>query len=154
MLVTVATFTEAWEAHIFRGRLLAEDIFAVVSHEHHVGLTWPEALALGGVKVQVSRVDREKALGVAKRCRTGALQAELAATNSDFAGPQCPECGATHITHRRSLPMLILLLTSAFVAGPIFPLRSSVHRCAACGAKWVDRSDPSADPSSLPGQAP
>lgn len=146
MLVTIATFTEPWEAHIFRGRLLAEDIFAVVSHEHHVSLNWPFALALDGVKVQVSRVDRERALDTARRCRTGELQAELAAADSDFADPPCPECGATRITHRRSFPMLVLLLTSAFVTGQIFPLRSSVHRCGVCGAKWVDRTDPIADP--------
>ena len=150
MLATVATFTDSWEAHIFRGRLLAENIFAVVSHEHHVGLTWPEALALGGVKVQVHRADREKALEVERRCRAGELQAELAATYADFYADfdasHCPQCGANRITHRRSLPMLAFLLYTAYVTGLIFPLRSSVHRCGACGAKWVDRSEPTAFP--------
>lgn len=142
MLVTVAAFTEPWEAHIFRGRLLAEDIFAVVSHDHFVGQNWPYALALGGAKVQVHRMDREKALAVERQCRTGELQAELAATWPDFGASRCPRCDAGQIAHRRSLPMLVFLLYTAYLTDQIFPLRSSVHRCKACGARWEDRTEP------------
>ena len=146
MLVTVATFTEPWEAHIFRGRLLAEDIFAVVSDDHFIGLNWPYALALGGVRVQVHRADRAKAAEIDKRCRTGELQAELAVTHADFGISQCPQCGDERINHRRSMPMLAFLLYTAYLTGEIFPLRSSVHRCKSCGSKWVDRTDPTAFP--------
>ena len=48
------------EAHIFRLRLEAEGIFAVVAHEHHVWANWPYAMALGGVKVQVPPSELEE----------------------------------------------------------------------------------------------
>ncbi|HEX2114187.1 MAG TPA: hypothetical protein VHM01_07255 [Alphaproteobacteria bacterium] len=60
VLVTAETFTEPWEAHLFCTRLQAEGLFAVVAHEHHVGMYWPYALALGGVKLQVLRSDYER----------------------------------------------------------------------------------------------
>jgi hypothetical protein len=142
VLVTVAAFTEPWEAHLLRGRLSAEGVFAVVNHEHHIGVDWPYALALGGVKVQVHRTDRDKALEIDRLCRTGELQAELAANDADFAAAPCPRCGAHRIGHRRSRPMQALLLVAFLVFDVIFPLRSSVHRCKACGTRWADRTDP------------
>ncbi len=55
MLTTVAAFREPWEAHMFCGRLMAEGIAAFVAHECHIGNAWHYSVALGGVKVQVSR---------------------------------------------------------------------------------------------------
>lgn len=48
MLITVAHFTDPWEAHLFHGRLDAEGLSAVIVDEHHVWNNWPYALALGG----------------------------------------------------------------------------------------------------------
>lgn len=141
MLVTVATFTEPWEAHIFRLRLEAEGMFAVVAHEHHVWANWPYAMALGGVKVQVPPSELERALAVERRCRAGDYRAELEAEFGQLDGDSCPRCGARQVTSRRSMPQLALLIASAWFAGLIFPLRSSVHRCGSCRAKWHDRDD-------------
>lgn len=138
MLVTVATFTEPWEAHLFRLRLEAEDVPAVVAHEHHVWANWPYAMALGGVKVQVPRSALERALAVERRCRAGDYRSELETAFGPLDGDGCPRCGAAQIKSRRSMPQLALLLASAFLAGLIFPLRSSVHRCGSCRAKWHD----------------
>ena len=135
MLVTVASFTEPWEAHIFRSRLEAEGIRAIVAHEHHVWQNWPYALALGGVKVQVLQEARDEAIAVVDRCRTGEYQAELAAAFGGLDERGCPRCGSARIASRRSWFGLLLLLLSAGL-GVIFPLRRRVHRCKTCGAGW------------------
>ena len=141
MLVTVATFTEPWEAHLFRLRLNAEGIFATVAHEHHVWANWPYAMALGGVKVQVPQSETERALAVERRCRAGDYRAELEAEFGQLDSSRCPHCGAPEVASRRSLPQLAALIASAVLAGLIFPLRSTVHRCGSCRAKWHDRDD-------------
>src|SRR5215471_4944565 len=53
MLVTVDSFREPWEAHLFKMRLEAEDIPAFVRLEYHIWMFWPYSTALGGARVQV-----------------------------------------------------------------------------------------------------
>jgi hypothetical protein len=135
-LVTIASFTEPWEAHIFRLRLQAEGVPAFVAHEHHVWQNWPYALALGGVKVQVPRSATEKASDVERRCRAGQYRAELAAELGDLDDARCPDCGSNRIESRRFWFAILLLLLSYAIAQVIFPLGRRVHRCAACGTGW------------------
>ena len=89
MLVTVASFTEPWEAHLFRLRLESEGIPAVVAHEQHVWAMWPYAMALGGAKVQVPPDEAEKAREVERRCRAGDYRAELEVEMGPLDGVQC-----------------------------------------------------------------
>jgi hypothetical protein len=60
VLITIAKFREPQEAHMLPHRLWAEGIFAVVSHQYHVGNNWVYSTALGGVKVQVLRAQQKK----------------------------------------------------------------------------------------------
>src|SRR5688572_10798090 len=100
MLVTVANFTEAWEAHLFCYRLEAEGVPAVVNHEHNVGIYWPYALALGGAKVQVHHVDRNTARFVERRCLAGDFYRELSEEFGDLDDEKCPRCGSVVFTAR------------------------------------------------------
>jgi hypothetical protein len=140
VLATVATFAEAWEAHLFRLRLEAEGIPASVAHEHHIWVNWPYSLALGGVKVQVPRSEWENAVAVERRCRAGEYRAELAAEFGETDGAHCSNCGLIDVSSRCSLPRLALLIALYFLAGAIFPLRSSVHQRRSCGTSWQDRN--------------
>jgi len=138
MLTTVASFTEPWEAHLFRLRLEAEGIPATVAHEHHVWAMWPYALALGGVKVQVPQSELANAMAVEERCRAGDYRAELETELGPFDAATCPQCGSAHVTSRRPILPIVLLIASYLCATVIFPLRASAHRCMDCGWKWRD----------------
>ena len=56
-LVTVATYDKATDAHIALGRLAAEGIEARLFDEQMVQMDWLYAIALGGIKLRVSRGD-------------------------------------------------------------------------------------------------
>jgi len=140
VLVTVANFTEAWEAHMFRLRLEAEGIPAVVSHEHHVAINWPYALALGGAKVQVFHLDRDMARSVERSCLTGDFHKELSEEFGDLDDDKCPRCGSGAFTTRATWPQAFTLISAVIAAGVIFPLRKSIFRCKACGMAWQDQS--------------
>ena len=138
MLTTVASFAEPWNAHILRGRLEAEGLFAVVVHEHHVGLNWPWALALSGAKVQVLDDEREAALDIARRGLAGDYRRELEPVFGPLDDPCCPHCRSDRFTSRRPVSMLAMLAVLYLYFGVIFPLRASVHRCRVCGTRWRD----------------
>jgi hypothetical protein len=139
VLTTVASFAEPWNAHILRGRLEAEGIFALVVHEHHVGMIWPWALALSGVKVQVLDDEWEAARDVARRGLAGEYQRELASRLGPLKDTYCPNCLSTDFNSCRSIPRLFLQAFLYWYFEVIIPLSARVHRCRQCGTKWWDR---------------
>ena len=139
MLTTVASFAEPWNAHILRGRLEAEGIFVLIVDELQVGLNWPWALALGGVKVQVPDEQWQSAIEIARLCLAGDFRRELEPVFGPLDGPQCPHCRSDRFTSRRPIPRLVLLAILYWVFEVIFPVSASRHRCRACGTAWRDR---------------
>src|SRR5579872_5225157 len=59
--VTIATYDNSTDAHIALGRLSAEGIEAVLFDDHIVQMDWLYAIALGGVKLRVTRGDEAAA---------------------------------------------------------------------------------------------
>ncbi|HSC47699.1 MAG TPA: hypothetical protein VLG68_06415 [Gammaproteobacteria bacterium] len=59
--VTVATYDSVTAAHIALGRLEAEGIRAELFDDHMVQMDWLYAIALGGIKLKVSRGDAARA---------------------------------------------------------------------------------------------
>jgi len=53
-LVVVDTYSNPLDAHIARGLRESEGIPATLGSEHHVWSSWPYALALGGIRLQVA----------------------------------------------------------------------------------------------------
>lgn len=136
MLTTVATFREPWEAHMFRGRLEAEGIPAMIIYEHHIGACWPLSTALGGVKVQVPRQLESDAHTIELRCRNGLFAAELQAELGDLDDIRCPVCGATHFSKRRPLPQLFVCVILTLFFGAAAPPWSWIRYCESCGTKF------------------
>jgi hypothetical protein len=60
-LVTIETFSSAWEAQLARACLEAEGIHAVVADEHFFRLYGALTSTLGGVRLQVRPGDHERA---------------------------------------------------------------------------------------------
>lgn len=59
--VTVATFDKSTDAHIALGRLATEGIEALLFDDNMVQMDWLYAIALGGIKLRVQRVDAARA---------------------------------------------------------------------------------------------
>lgn len=62
ILVTLATFDSAPEAHIVKGLLESAGIPSFIHNEYLVGVQWLYSTAVGGVQVQVLEKDLETAL--------------------------------------------------------------------------------------------
>lgn len=59
--VTIATFDKSTDAHIALGRLAAEGVQALLFDDNMVQMDWLYAIALGGIKLRVQRVDATRA---------------------------------------------------------------------------------------------
>lgn len=62
---TVASFIEAYQAHILRGRLNSEGIPALVVDDQTATINWMYSQAIGGVKVTVPDEYYEQARSIA-----------------------------------------------------------------------------------------
>ena len=121
---------------MFRSRLQAEGILAVVVHEYHVGNAWHYSTALGGAKVQV--VDETQAVeakSIGQHCENGEF---LSLLESEFGNTDdtCPNCGSNDYSIRRSIPRLILAVILIFPAGLIVPPKGWICFCNRCGTKF------------------
>jgi uncharacterized C2H2 Zn-finger protein len=126
MMVTVSTHLEPTEAHIMRCRLEAEGIKAFVAHEHHVGLNWFMATALGGAKVQVAEADAEAARQVVEAVEKG----EYALPDDPESILKCPRCGTTNV-HEETMGRRVALLSFGLLNVPV-PFSRSRFRCVRC----------------------
>jgi hypothetical protein len=59
--ITIATFDKTTDAHIALGRLGAEGIRALLFDDNMVQMDWLYAIALGGIKLRVTRADENQA---------------------------------------------------------------------------------------------
>jgi hypothetical protein len=136
MLVTVASFRDPWEAHLFRLRLEAEGIVAMVSHQYHVYQDWQLSQALGGVKVQVPTSAKEAAISVWDRCIAGEFEAQII----DLFGPvdivACPKCGSRNFRRRPTWAWIIFALMFCALFRIAFPPPRSICRCVVCATRW------------------
>jgi len=73
-LVTVATYDKPTDAYIALGRLTAEGIEAQLFDDHMVQMDWLYSIALGGVKLRVTRGDEKAARAVLETDYSQALE--------------------------------------------------------------------------------
>jgi len=136
MLITIATFRDPWEAHMFRSRLDAEGISAVVAHENHIWMNWPFSTALGGVKVQVPSEQADDARAVERQCRAGEYRTGLDNSLGDAQAPRCPRCGSTHYRTKRPLARSAFAIAASFLTGTVVPSWGRVWVCDECGNRF------------------
>lgn len=136
MLVTVESFLKPWEAHLFRLRLEAEGIPAFVTHEYHISMLWPYAVALGGAKVQVPDELRQEALEIGLMCRKGVFKTLLEESFGDLDDIHCPYCSSTKFGKRTSIPVAIAAALSLVVARTMFPAKATIYDCENCRRSW------------------
>ena len=130
---TVASFREPYKAHLAKGKLEVEDIQAIVLDEHLVQMDWVLSQAIGGVKLQVTEEDFDRAREILGADYIDELSEVEEAQLEPTPDEVCPKCGSDLISsHRYSLwsliPSLLFLL-------PIF-FRRKKWVCNDCGATW------------------
>jgi hypothetical protein len=130
-VVTVASYTDAVQAHLARGRLEAEGIPATLAHEHHVWADWMMSNALGGVKVQVPVTYRERAQEILGRHDRG--EYELPIPESDIQ--HCPKCGSTTIEEDKTTWKIAFL--GLFIFHVPLPFRRGWYKCKTCAHSWM-----------------
>lgn len=131
-LVTVASYPDAIQAHLARGRLEAEGIGAIVADEHYVSANWMMSNAIGGVKVQVSERMAGRAMEVLRQLDAG----EFAIDDAERPDGACPRCGSTSV-ERRTGSWRLAFLGLHLLQLPL-PFRRASHACRACGLHWHD----------------
>ncbi|HVA55960.1 MAG TPA: hypothetical protein VNI53_09240 [Gammaproteobacteria bacterium] len=62
--VTIATYDKTTDAHIAMGRLAVEGIRALLFDDNMVQMDWLYAIALGGIKLRVTRSDETLARSI------------------------------------------------------------------------------------------
>jgi hypothetical protein len=123
-LVTVGTFTAAWEARLALARLEAEGIEAVLTDEN-VGHLYGGGV-VGGVKLRVRENEASRAAELlAQECPIPEI---YLVTDEDALQPRCPTCRSEDIAPERWSPF-----------GFLAPRRWS---CRRCGAGWRDGEAP------------
>ncbi len=134
--ITVASFLEPWEAHLFRLRLEAEDIPAHVAHEHHVWVNWSLGTALGGVKVQVLSGSEDRAQEILRLCAAGEFRRLLQTQFDDLDDPQCPVCHSPRVRRHATIVEAATSVFMMLVSGHVLPPFKSGSRCGDCDARW------------------
>jgi len=137
MLVTVAVFLNPVEAHIVRGRLVAEGIPAFVLHEYHIWANWLISNALGGVKIQVNNNHLLEAKEVLEKIDNGEFEKELEERDGPIDKIICPGCKSNIIIECRWNEKIALFVVS-LLSIPLPYLQGQLE-CAKCGFQWVSK---------------
>ena len=123
VLVTIASFPEAIEAHIYRNRLEAEGIPCVLADENIVSNQPWHTIAYGGVKLRVRHTDEVRAREIIQE-----IQGKLNPEATDL----CPVCQSDNIKIKRNVNILKQLVSVLFMGTPV--ARKAV--CSNCGYTW------------------
>lgn len=132
-LVTIRTFDNSVDAHIFRSKLESEGIRCFLFDDTMVSLNPIYNVALGGIKLKVSSED-------AGRAREIITAIENTPVTDETGEPlMCPNCGSGDLytgfkSIRGMKGVLAAILSFALFVYPVY--YRSVYRCKNCGTEF------------------
>ncbi|MDQ3290823.1 MAG: DUF2007 domain-containing protein [Bacteroidota bacterium] len=132
-LITIATFPDAVKAQIMRGRLEAEGIPAFIADEHTLTNQPYLYMAYGGVRLQVTEIDRDKALAIIK---TQNPFSDLE-TMPDLLSDQCPNCHSNKVEEVSTRNRSILTFLRTLLTTGTDEIKVRRFKCQNCGYNWV-----------------
>ena len=124
-MLTIARFSKAEDAHLFRHRLEAGGVAAYLQDENTVQMDWLYSNAIGGVRVQISEEDVEEARE---------LLHGTDVPQDEHAAPVCPKC-SSHQTAPHELVRRLSFLSVLLLGFPCVVSRKR-WKCADCGNTW------------------
>ena len=101
-LITIATFSQAIEAHVSKTKLQSEGIECFIADENIVNMNWFYSNAVGGVKLQVKEADVKRSIEILRQkpisVDFGTDEAEEEEEeDDDDEGPCCPKCDSSEV---------------------------------------------------------
>lgn len=133
-LVTIKTFTYPHEAYVIQGRLESEGIPTFLKDEMTVQVHNFYSNAVGGVKLQVTAGDVDKALQVLDSTKEERPETVVFLKNELEDNDTCPFCGSENISQTKKANWLTLL--PFLIVGFIFPVYRKSYTCFECEKKW------------------
>lgn len=128
-MVTLKVFDNPVDAHILRTKLESEGIPCYLFDENIIGVNPLLNMAIGGIKLNVSSADLERALEILAESDIATL------TDNENEAIQCPECGSTAIDNayndsRNLKSILSTMLSFLTFTYPIYVNKS--YQCKNC----------------------
>ena len=130
--VTVATFSQPFEAHLARTKLESEGVTCFVSDEHVIAVNWLLSGAVGGVKLKVPAWQADRAREV---LRPKPHLVVVADNDTELA---CPNCRSVDVYYQR-FSRRAGFFAMVFL-GFLLPWMSRSWQCKQCGYEWKDLS--------------
>lgn len=147
-LITVASYSQVYEAHIARSFLENHGVDGFIADEHMVSTNWLYSNAIGGVRLQVRHrdvkmatdllADHERALR-----HDGDSEIDWGQVDPDWSEEtreesdsvySCPECRCSDVYYEAFSRRLIFL--SILLLGIPLPFLSRTWICDRCGNRW------------------
>ena len=134
-LFTVATFDTVAEALVVQALLDADGIDVTMLNAGLIGLDWSFSQALGGIRLVVRQPQAERAAVLLRAYRDNALTA-VDETGAPPPVERCERCGSDDIVIHAPRRRSALLVAFTLIFDVMFPVRSSLRSCRACGHRW------------------
>ena len=133
--VVIATYNHPAEAHIAKTKLESEGVEAFVLDEHMASINWHYTLAIGGVRLQVSREDEKRAREILNQ----EFDWENEAQDIKKTWVSCPKCHSKEVVyaryHKEGVAKVISILITLLVMIPFVVLKRK-WQCLSCGHTW------------------
>ena len=131
-LTTVASFTDIIDAQLLKARLESSGIECFIADEYTVAINWLYSNFIGGVKVQVSEEDLERAKEIIDEkpviSETPESQTKNASTDV------CPKCGSSSVYYEKYARKKAFI-AFLFLGLPV-PFLKRKWKCYTCGHEW------------------
>lgn len=128
-LVTIATYSQVYEADLSRAALRAHGIDCFLPDAHSASLNLAYVSAVGGVRLQVLEQDAERALELLR------LGDDDEDDGDDEDGPRCPRCGSQYAYLEWSASVIWLSIVLLYLPLLFLTKRWSCRKCYHC---WRD----------------
>ncbi len=134
-LVTVRTYTYAYEAALAKSRLQSEDIYCFLKDELTIQANPFYSNALGGVKLQVPASEVRRAVDILDTMSDappGNEPKTISVHTDNGEIDECPACLSDEVSPTKKASMRIFGLSLLFLGFPL-PVFSRMYHCYNCG---------------------
>ncbi|MBS1615246.1 MAG: DUF2007 domain-containing protein [Bacteroidetes bacterium] len=134
-LVTVRTYTYAYEAALAKSRLQSEDIYCFLKDELTIQANPFYSNALGGVKLQVPASEVRRAVDILDTMSERSIGDQPKTISVHTANgmiDECPACLSDEVSPVKKASMRIFGLSLLFLGFPL-PVFSRMYHCYNCG---------------------
>ena len=132
-LITIATFSQAIEAHVSKTKLESEGIECFIADENIVNMNWFYSNAVGGVKLQVKEADVKRAIEILHQ-KPISVDFVTDEAEKEDEGLYCPKCNSSDVYYEKFSRRLVF--TSWLILGIPFLFFKKKWICQKCGYEW------------------